>query len=162
MRTAFRQHAGFTLIELLIVVAILSIMVTASMQMIVSPMRESNLATLEQAQQAGISTLLARLVEEAHTASTLRPVEKGIVLEKALAGGASVAYQVDAHGVLRRQIGDNATSTGATLLTHVTAFEAAAETTATLWTLTIQAKENRYGFPVETKRRITLAVGGQS
>jgi prepilin-type N-terminal cleavage/methylation domain-containing protein len=160
-----RSAAAFTLIELLIVVAIIAIMSAASMAVIVAPMQERTFASLDHSRQAGESTLLARLVEDTHSAARIPTAEAGrLVLETTGSAALRITYHVDTDHHLRRHVAKlsepaAADGTGAALIDDVLSFTPELVSDGRQCRVQIASGVVKYNRPVGSRQDVVLAVG---
>lgn len=164
------RRTGFTLIELLIVVAIVAIMSAASMAILVGPMQVQALSSMHHSAQAGATTALARMVDDAHQSASLAPAPGTtgtLVMQSLVPGQPAILYYVDANRNLRRvQTTTDAfgaatqANAGAALLNDVQTFTADSTTTPGLTEVHLRAASSRYQKEVIVDHRLLLAAAG--
>ncbi len=161
-----RSQSAFTLIELLIVVAIIAIFSAAMMAVITAPMFEHKRAIIEGSQQAGIATLLARLVEDAHTAQSVESIEQGIVFS-GTANRGNVFYVTDKEHQLHRMeaaitatLESKSVNAAPILITGVQSFTAQPMAqTAGMYRITLECLLHSNRDPLPWRQDIDVAVG---
>lgn len=158
------QRNAFTLIELLIVIAIIAILTAASITTFVAPMQEQAFASIDHSRQVGESTLLARLVEDAHSADKVTTASAGeFVLQTTGTAPISIRYYVDDSKRLRRSANaldaPQPTSPGASLMDDVNTFTAEQLTTGGQYRVRLASGTSRYARKLENSHELVLNVG---
>jgi prepilin-type N-terminal cleavage/methylation domain-containing protein len=167
-----------TLIELLIVVAIIAILAAGMISYVVIPPREQVQATSDMENETGLGGLFAKLVADAHNATTLTLAHGGrALILKESAPEASAVYFVDGKGGLRRAlvatqrvkelIGKEAETNwkepapASLLAANVRRFDAAPLGEGPLWRIRLELETKSDPLRPTLERSVDLLPGGR-
>ena len=149
------KRRAFTLIELLIVIAIISILASATFGLIVMPLREQVLLEMDSRMHRGATVTFGTLVQDFHLAETVTlPSEENSDLLIESASGERIVYTLQDRRLYRQRGEDRS---GALMMEWVSEWNVQS-VTSSRYEVTLAAEVVHFERPMSYSRTVTLTT----